>query len=46
MMIPVSDLIAQGGIAASAEVKKFSIGAWNGGRIAGLYFLKADAAAE
>lgn len=46
MMIPVKDLIAQGGIASPAEVKKFSIGAWNGGRIAGLYYLKADEAAE
>ena len=47
MLIPIRELITMGGGAASPDkVTKFSLGAWNGGRIAGLYFLKAEAAAE
>ncbi len=47
MLIPISELITMGGGAVSPDkVTKFSLGAWNGGRVAGLYFLEADAAAE
>ena len=47
MLISIRELITMGGGAASPDkVTKFSLGAWNGGRIAGLYFLKAEAAAE
>ena len=47
MLIPIRELITMGGTAASPDkVTKFSLGAWNGGRVAGLYFLEADAAAE
>ena len=47
MLIPIRELITMGGGAASPDkVTKFSLGAWNGGRVAGLYFLEADAAAE
>ena len=46
MVISVGELAARGGVSAPADVKQFALGAWNGGRIAGLYFLNADVAAE
>ena len=33
-------------VAAPADIKSFSLGAWNGGRIAGLYFLSGEVAKE
>ena len=45
-MCTVGDLMEQAGVASSDLLNRFSIGAWNGGRIAKLYFLQGDAAAQ
>ena len=42
----VAQLLEQAGVETPAELTHFMLGAWNGGRIAGLYLLKADVAAE
>ena len=42
----VAQLLEQAAVETPAELTTFRLGAWNGGRIAGLYFLKADAAAK
>ncbi len=42
----VADLTALAGVESPAQLKSFRLGAWNGGRIAGLYFLKAEEATE
>ncbi len=39
-------LAAAGGAESPADITSFSLGAWNGGRIAGLYYLPEDAAGE
>ncbi len=46
MVIPVADLMAQAGVDAPTKLTRLNLGAWNGGRIAGLYFLAGDTAAE
>ena len=42
----VQDMMDMAGIDAPEKITRFSIGAWNGGRIAKLYFLTGDAAME
>ena len=46
MIFTVADLMEMAGITDPAKFAKFNLGAWNGGRIAGLYFLPADVAAD
>jgi len=46
MIFSVQELMDMAGITDPAKFTKFQLGAWNGGRIAGLYFLTADVAAE
>lgn len=46
MVFSVQELMDMAGITDPARFAKFQLGAWNGGRIAGLYFLPADVAAE
>lgn len=46
MLISVGELMNKAGVSAPSDIKRFSVGAWNGGRIAGLYLLGGDAAAE
>lgn len=46
MVFPVQELMDMAKITDPAKFSKFQLGAWNGGRIAGLYFLTADVAAE
>ncbi|MBQ8201304.1 MAG: hypothetical protein IJZ74_06020 [Clostridia bacterium] len=40
----VQELMAQAQVSSPAEITAFSLGAWNGGRIAALYFLSAEVA--
>ena len=42
----ISTLMDMVGISSPSEFSNFSLGAWNGGRIAGLYYLAADVADE
>lgn len=46
MVFSVAELMEMAKISDPAKFTKFQLGAWNGGRIAGLYFLPADVAAE
>ena len=46
MVFTAAELAAQGGAADPAGIRSFSLGAWNGGRIASLTFLPADVGAE
>jgi len=46
MMISVAELVQQAGVEQPSQISSFALGAWNGGRIAGLYFLTAECAAE
>lgn len=46
LLLPMNELLNQAELESLQDIKKFSIGAWNGGRIAGLYLLEADTAAE
>ncbi len=46
LVYTVQELMNMAGVESPDKIKRFSLGAWNGGRIAGLYFLPADAAAE
>ena len=46
MLLTVAELMDMAGITDPAKFTKFNLGAWNGGRIAGLYFLPAEVAAE
>ena len=46
LVFTVAELMEMAGIADPADFRKFQLGAWNGGRIACLYFLPADVAAE
>lgn len=46
LVFTVQDLMEQAGVESPAQLSGFSIGAWNGGCIAGLYFLSGDAAEE
>ena len=46
MLLPVTELMSMAGVTEPARFTKFQLGAWNGGRIAGLYFLPAEVAAE
>ena len=46
MVFTVQELMDMAKITEPAKFTKFQLGAWNGGRIAGLYFLTADVAAE
>lgn len=46
MLIHVGELLKKAAVASPAEIRRFSVGAWNGGRLSGVYFLKADAASE
>ena len=46
MMIPVSQLLEQAGVNEPSAISSFALGAWNGGRIAGLYFLPSELAKE
>ncbi|MBE5877729.1 MAG: hypothetical protein E7290_12685 [Lachnospiraceae bacterium] len=46
LVYTVADLMEIAGISSTAEFKAFNIGAWNGGRIAGLYYLPQDVAEE
>ncbi|MBQ9142926.1 MAG: hypothetical protein IJX63_14230 [Lachnospiraceae bacterium] len=42
----VAELIEAAGASSTADFESFCLGAWNGGRIAGLYYLPQDVAAE
>lgn len=46
MVCSVRELLDMAGLDSAAEIETFSLGAWNGGRIAGLYFLPEEAADE
>jgi len=45
-LIPVQELMDLTGAAAPSELRGLSIGAWNGGRITGLYYLAGEVAQE
>ena len=45
-LYPISQLMETVGIQTPADFKGFVLGAWNGGRVAGLYLLKGEAAQE
>ncbi len=45
-IIPIQELMDLTGAATPADLRGLSIGAWNGGRIAGLYYLAGDVAQE
>ncbi len=45
-LIPVQELLDLTGAATPADLRGLSVGAWNGGRIAGLYYLQGEAAKE
>ena len=45
-IIPIQELLDLTGAATPADLRGLSIGAWNGGRIAGLYYLAGDVAQE
>lgn len=42
----MAELLEAAGAESVTELESFSLGAWNGGRIAGLYYLPQDIAAE
>jgi len=42
----IAELMAFAGVETPADFKGFVLGAWNGGRVAGLYLLKGEAAQE
>ncbi len=42
----VEEILAAAGVEEAIEIKTLSLGAWNGGRIAGLYFLPKETAEE
>ncbi|MBQ7942639.1 MAG: hypothetical protein IJ326_01100 [Lachnospiraceae bacterium] len=46
LVYTMAELMEIVGITNTSEFTSFSIGAWNGGRIAGLYYLPQDVAAE
>lgn len=46
MVFTVQELMEMAKISDPAKFTKFQLGAWNSGRIAGLYFLPAEVAAE
>ena len=46
LIFTVAELMEMAGVTDPADFRKFQLGAWNGGRIAGLYFLPAEVAAE
>ena len=46
MVFSVQELMDMAKISDPAKFTKFQLGAWNGGRIAGLYFLPAEVAAR
>lgn len=46
VLYSVEDLLKIAGTDNVADVNSFSIGAWNGGRIAGLYYLPGEVATE
>ena len=46
LVFTVAELMEMAGITDPAKFTRFNLGAWNGGRIAGLYFLPAEVAAE
>ena len=43
---PIAQLVQQAGVETPAELSHFMLGAWNGGRVAELYLLEAEAAGE
>ncbi|MBQ9118693.1 MAG: hypothetical protein IJY09_01395 [Lachnospiraceae bacterium] len=46
LVYTVKELMELAGAKSAADFKGFSLGAWNGGRIAGLYYLPQDVAKE
>ncbi|MBQ7954661.1 MAG: hypothetical protein IJ282_02825 [Lachnospiraceae bacterium] len=46
MIITVEEMLAMAKTDSAADFEGFSLGAWNGGRIAGLYFLTGDVVKE
>ena len=46
LVFTMAELMEMAGITDPAQFRQFQLGAWNGGRIAGLYFLPAEVAAE
>jgi len=46
LVISIAELLQAAGTENVTELKSFSLGAWNGGRIAGLYYLPQDVAEE
>ena len=46
MIYSVQELLDLAGVSSASKIQSVSLGAWNGGRIAGLYFLPGDVAAE
>lgn len=46
VLYTVEDLLEIAGVENAADVNSFSLGAWNGGRIAGLYYLPGEVATE
>jgi len=42
----VAELVEAAGASSATELESFCLGAWNGGRIAGLYYLSKDVSAE
>lgn len=46
VIVTVEELCTMYGISDTSELQKLHIGAWNGGRIAGLYFVTQDIVAE
>ncbi len=46
LVFTVAELMERAGISNPSQFTRFNLGAWNGGRIAGLYFLPAEVASE
>ena len=46
LIYSIDDIVALSGAANASSISKFSLGAWNGGRIAGLYYLPKSVADE
>ena len=42
LIYTVAEITELGGASGASEIQAFSLGAWNGGRIAGLYYLPAE----
>ncbi len=46
MVVPMDELLQMANVEQPSEIGTFQLGAWNGGRIAGLYYLPEEVATE